>query len=192
MDKAEFIRLAPLYYALAIVLKFARSGGPFTQQSIADDYTIEIEGGSPEDAACLVENSNIWDRAIKWLVERDVLVAFTDPFGPPVYKKGDTFDSQINDLFASTAPFETARASGDPSRWTFQALRRVYEEEIRLGVRPSDFEEPDREWAPLPLDRDQPALQTAIACLDQTITEVEQSNGYASEYPEERNFVLVS
>jgi hypothetical protein len=28
MDKAEFIKLAPRYYALAILLKFEISGGP--------------------------------------------------------------------------------------------------------------------------------------------------------------------
>ena len=49
---------------------------------------------------------------------------------------------------------------------------------------------PDREWAPLPLERESKSLQEAIASLEKTISEVEQNNGYAVEYPEERGYVL--
>jgi hypothetical protein len=138
----------------------------------------------------LVDDFTIWNRAIDWLVESDMISAFTDPFGPPVYLKGDTFDSRWNDLCRSQSPFENAEASGDPGRWTYQALDSAYREYIKLGIRSSDFDDPERDWAPIPLERNNEALQTAIVALDKTITEVEQSNGYASEHAEERNFVL--
>jgi hypothetical protein len=190
MDKAEFIKLAPKYYALAIGLRVSKHSGPQTRQSVMNEYMVREEGGTSEDVYCLVDDFTIWNRAIDWLTENDMISAFTDPFGPPVYMKGDTFDSQWNDLCRSERPFENAQASGDPARWTYQALSAVYREYINLGIRSSDFEDPEREWSPIPLDRHDEALQTAIVSLDKTITEVEQSNGYASEHAEERNFVL--
>jgi hypothetical protein len=190
MEKADFIKLAPKYYALAIALRFAKLGSAQTRQSIMNEYMVHEEDGPSEDSLCLVDDFAIWNSAIDWLVARGMIGAFTDPFGPPVYVKGDTFDSQWNDLCRTEAPFENAEFSGDARQWTFQALDSVYREYIRLGIRPSDFEEPNREWSPIPLDLNNEALQAAIASLDKTITAVEQSNGYASEHAEERNFVL--
>jgi hypothetical protein len=66
----------------------------------------------------------------------------------------------------------------------------VYREYTRLGILPSDFESPERDWQPIPLDRQDEALQAAIISLDKTIKEIEQSNGYASEHAEERNFSI--
>jgi hypothetical protein len=190
MDKAEFIKLAPKYYALAIGLRFTKNDGPQTRQSIMIEYMAHEEGAPPEEAYSLVDDFTIWNRAIDWLVESNLISAFTDPFGPPVYLKDDTFDSRWNDLCRDQSPFQNANASGDAGRWTYQALDSVYREYIKLGIRSSDFENPEREWAPIPLDRNSEALQAAVVSLDETITQVEQSNGYASEYPEERNFVL--
>jgi hypothetical protein len=190
MDKADFIKLAPKYYALAIALRFTKFDSPLTRRSMVKEYMIHDEDGPSEQSYCLIDDFAIWNLAIAWLVERDMINAFTDPFGPPVYIKSGTFDSQWNDLCAQDSPFENAQASGDPGGWTFQALDSVYQEYIRLGIRPSDFEDPERDWAPIPIEQNNEDLQTAIAALDRTITEVEQSNGYASEHAEERNFVL--
>jgi hypothetical protein len=187
MDKAEFVKLAPQYYALAIALAFANKGDELTRQSLMNEYIVHEED---EDPYCLLDDFTIWNQAIAWLTERDMIFAFTDPFGPAVYNKGDIFDSQWNDLCRSERPFENARRSGNPATWTREALIAVYREYIRLGIRSSDFENPEREWQPIPLDRHDEALQAAIVSLNKTITEVEQSNGYASEYPEERDFVL--
>jgi hypothetical protein len=185
MDKAEFIRLAPKYYALAILLQLVK-GKPVTYQSIAEEYTVK----SDDEDEFLLQNGNLWAIATDWLMEKELVVAFSDPFGPPVYTQTDTFDSRFNDLFNSEMPFQNAQASGDSRRWAFQALRRVYEEEIRLSIRSSDFDDPESEWKPIPLEPSNLALQNAVISLDKTIVEIEQSNGYASEHPEERNFVL--
>lgn len=190
MDKAEFIKLAPKYYALAIALRFSKHDSAQTRQSIMNEFMVHEEDGPSEGSYCLVDDFPIWNSAIAWLVGRDMISSFTDPFGPPVYIKGDTFDSQWNDLCRTESPFENAAFSGDPGRWTYQALDAVYREYIKLGMRPSDFEEPEREWSPIPLEKDNEALQAAITALDETITAVEQSNGYAIDYAEERNFVL--
>jgi hypothetical protein len=152
-----------------------------------NEYLVQDEGDEPH---CLIDDFATWNQAVAWLVERRMIVAFTDPFGPPIYKKSDTFDSQWSDLCRSERPFENARQSGDERSWTYEALRAVYAEHIRLGIRASDFEDPERDWSPIPIDRNDESLQTAITALDRTIKEVEQSNGYASQYPEERNFVL--
>jgi hypothetical protein len=188
MDKADFVKLAPQYYALAIALAFANKGDELTRQSIMNEYIVHDEDG--DQTYSLVDDFTIWTQAMGWLTDHDMIIAFTDPFGPPVFNKGGTFDSQWNDLCKNERPFQNAHRSGDPVRWTYEALSAVYLEYIRLGIQPSDFENPEREWTPIPLDRNDEALQTAIVSLDKTITEVEQSNGYASEHTEERNFVL--
>jgi hypothetical protein len=187
MDKAEFIKLAPKYYALAIALTFTHKGDALTRQSIMNEYLAQDDG---EESYSLLDDFTLWNQAIAWLIDREMIFAFTDPFGPPVLNKGGTFDSQWNDLCRNERPFENADRSGNPAQWTHEALSAVYREYIRLGVRPSDFENPEREWEPIPLDRNDEALQATIISLDKTITEVEQSNGYASEHTEERNFVL--
>jgi hypothetical protein len=188
MDKAGFIKLAPKYYALAIALTFTHKGDALTRQSIMNEFIVHEEAG--DDPYSLLDDFTVWNLAIAWLVDREMIVSFTDPFGPPIYSKGDIFESQWNDLCRAERPFENAQRSGGAVRWTHEALGAVYREYMRLGIRASDFENPEREWEPIPLDRNDEALQTAIVSLDKTITEVEQSNGYASEHSEERNFVL--
>lgn len=190
MDKAEFIKKAPLYYALAILHQFQRTGGPLTKRSVRSEFSIQIEGGTPEDVICLLDNEQLWELAVDWLVAHNVIVSFKDPFGPPVLKRSDTFESEVNDIVRSLSPFQTAEESGDMRSWTFEALERVEDERRKLGITAEDFNEPEREWAPLPLDRENEKLQAAITSLDKTIRDVEQSNGYASEHSEERNFVL--
>jgi hypothetical protein len=51
-------------------------------------------------------------------------------------------------------------------------------------------DEPVDEWAPIPIERSDAALQHAIVTLDDTIKQVEESNGYAAEHAEERRYVL--
>jgi hypothetical protein len=190
MDKAEFIEKAPLYYALAILLQFRTSGRSLTRRAISNEYYVQVEGGSQDDITGLVDDDNLWDLAVKWLEISNAVVAYRDPFGPPVLTQSDTFESEVTDIFASVSPFRTAEESGDARNWTFQALQRVESERVRLGIGPADFIDPERDWAPLPVERENESLKKAIVALDETITQVEQSNGYASEHPEERNFVL--
>ncbi len=52
-----------------------------------------------------------------------------------------------------------------------------------LGVTPEDWANPDSEWEPLPLDRESEELEVAIREVDNSIREIEQSNGYAAQLP---------
>src|SRR4051812_24599460 len=119
MDKSEFIKLAPQYYALAIGLSFEYKGSPLTRQSIMNEYLFHDDEG--DDPYSLVDDFSIWNLAIDWLRQRDMIVVYTDPFGPPIYNKSSTFDSQWNDLCRNDRPFENARQSGDEVRWTREA-----------------------------------------------------------------------
>jgi hypothetical protein len=55
---------------------------------------------------------------------------------------------------------------------------------LRISIIPHD------EWEPLPLERDDPLLQKTVDAVDDTIEKVRSDNGYASNRPEEREYVL--
>lgn len=59
-----------------------------------------------------------------------------------------------------------------------------------MEITEEDIKVPDQDWAPLPLDRDEPRLQAVTEILDQTIEAVRSDNGYASNVPEERDLIL--
>jgi hypothetical protein len=190
MDKSEFLEKAPLYYALAIGLCFASGANAQTRHAIRDEYTLQSDPDDPDTQVCLVDVDVIWDRAIAWLTARGFIESLTDPFGPPIYVRNDTFGQRWHELSTTLAPFRNAAASEAARGWTISALSSVDREYRLLEISQQDFETPEREWEPIPLDENNPALQKAIDDLDKTIADVEQSNGYATQYPEERNFVL--
>lgn len=59
-----------------------------------------------------------------------------------------------------------------------------------VGIQATDFDQPDREWEPIPLDLSEPELKVAIQAVDEVIELVRADNGYAATIPEERAFVL--
>ena len=81
--------------------------------------------------------------------------------------------------------------AGDQDHWVREALRRLDREYARQDLQPSDFDvPPEREWEPLPLDRNDPDLQSTIEKIDETVEQVRRDNGYAAHLPEERTYVL--
>jgi hypothetical protein len=108
MDKAEFVELAPQYYALAIALAFASKGGELTRQSIMNEYIVHEEDG---DTYFLLDDFTIWNQAIAWLVDRDMILAFTDPFGPPVYNKGDISTANLTICVQAIVPLQMRDAA---------------------------------------------------------------------------------
>ena len=83
------------------------------------------------------------------------------------------------DLLAIFQRYGTLGDKGKRS-WLNDALDQVAKERERLEVQDSDFDEPDYEWRPIPLDRDEPELQTAIRAVDEIVESVRTDNGYAA------------
>jgi hypothetical protein len=188
MDKAEFIEKAPGYYALAIAVALKTSGSAVTRGTIESLYMLD--GGNFPDT-CLVGNDDLWKRAVALLIDRNMIGIFHDTFGPPIYHQTADTEAAWGALREDPKlPFKNYQILGDHHDWLLGALTNVQHAYDSLEISSSDFDTSDREWEPIPLETTNKSLQIAIASLDKTITEVEQSNGYASEHSEERNFVL--
>jgi len=68
-------------------------------------------------------------------------------------------------------------------------MNKIYNE---LSVTEAELENPEDEWQPIPLEPSDPNVKKAIDAVEETVKQVEQSNGYNAQYPEERKYVLDS
>lgn len=189
MDKADFIKLAPAYYELAVLALIWKNGGHLSEHSFRKEYELVRDGY--HEAETLLGSNALLRQALRALEAKNVLAALEDPFGPTLYVRADGINEYIEELEANvSSPFHKSSRAPDRTEWIFNALIKLDETHSALAVTEAELEKPDDEWAPIPLDRSNPALTTAIEAVDETIKQVQQSNGYAADYPEERNFVL--
>jgi hypothetical protein len=189
MDKAEYIELAPTYYALAIAAVLLNKSGPMTEYKIRSEYPAD-DDGSP-DPGTLLDRILVWQRAISWLEARKMISVRFDRFGPPIYFKAEDFTEKFDDLAGDDdLPFSAYHAAGRSSDWLIPALHGVDNAYDNLAIKAEDFENPDAEWAPLPIERSDPDVEKAISSLQSVIDEVRADNEYASKLPQERDFVL--
>lgn len=192
MDKADFIRLAPDYYKLAVVLVLREERGYVPSFSLKSKYyERHPDSTDPDDGYSLLENDALLQLAIDTLVKEQVIDALLDPFGPSQFRAGEGLGTYIDENLAdASSPLHKAEASGDAERWLRAALERLNKIGAELEVTADDWQQPEAEWEPIPIERDNEAFLRAEAAVDHAIKEVEQNNGYASAHPEERNFVL--
>lgn len=189
MDKKEYTERAPGYYALAIAAVLEKSPGPMTEYKIRAHYPRE-DDGDPEPGS-LLDRTLLWQRAIVWLEARDMISVKYDRFGPPIYFKGAEFSEKFDELTVDEdLPFSPYNAAGRTDDWLVPALYGVDNAYENLGIKPEDFDNPDAEWAPLEIERDDPEVEKAIKSLQAVIEEVRADNGYAAQLPQERDFVL--
>jgi hypothetical protein len=132
---------------------------------------------------------------VAWLVQEGIINVVSDPFGPSIISQSESFSDRWKDLSKNEdfplfkyikIPFD------DGNTWLHVALKNLDAEYRRLGIRDQDFDEPDKEWEPLPLERDDPQLQKAILTIDEALEKVRSDNGYAANLPEERQYVIDS
>jgi hypothetical protein len=195
MDKKRFLELAPYYYAIAIVehLQSPRTlSGAVSRSTILRHFTtFPDEGGFPGEQYCYLEKAILFDRAISLLLEWQMIRIIPDDFGPPIYMPAENLGALWDELGqARDLPFFRYNLIPDRENWLRSALESVNKQFNQLGIEAEDFEKPDREWEPLPLDRDDQTLREAIIKLDDAIEQVRVDNGYAVTVPEERNYVL--
>jgi hypothetical protein len=194
MDKSRFIQLAPLYYALAVATCIKRKawGRAISLNGIVAEFTDASEAVDG-NGLCYLENEILLARAIKWLRENNLVEVIDDDFGSSIFAHSSNWDEKIGDLAADRElPFFKYQSISDSESWLRSALLGVNETFYELKIQTEDFDNPDQEWTPIPLDRTDPALQKAIAALDETVELVRSDNGYNANVPEERNFVVSS
>lgn len=188
MDKADFIRVAPKYYMLAIIREMQKSYGYLSETAMRESYTYN---DPDSDDYCYIPNTHLLKAALDDLVSAGAIEIIEDDFGPALYRKTDQFEEAVEALESDLdGPFYKCKISPDGETWVRSALSKVNDVSTELDITVEDFKRPDREWEPIPLDHDNASLKAAIASLDKVTQQIEQSNGYASAHPEERNFVL--
>jgi hypothetical protein len=192
MDKAEFVARAPVYYALAISVALERSTGPMPEFKIRGKFP-HVDDSHPidQDQGSLIERWMIWERAVAWLLARNMIKVKNDPFGPPLFSQGPDFAEQWNKLIQDDdLPFSTYEAAGKSDDWLIPALYSLENHFINLEMKAEDFDNPDAEWAPIKIDAEDPTVKKAVSSLENIIEEVRSDNGYSAAYPQERDYVL--
>jgi hypothetical protein len=176
MERDRLIELAPQYYTIAICAYFERN-------DVASSNTIW--------ATTNARNSPVFWRALELLVERKMLTAVKDDFGPTIYQRTASFAKDWDEL-QKQPDTAYSRYALDPlgGQWINTAMEAVNKALEEHKIKAEDLTKPDAEWEPLPLDRQSPKLEKATKQLDETIAVVESDNGYAATLPEERAYVV--
>jgi hypothetical protein len=215
MDKAEFIKSAPMYYALAIAVAFmsVSNDGYLSEQSIKNEYSAEDGDG---DHFNYLATDPLFIEGIAILAKSQIIEIVPDRFGPPLFKRDAAFDDNFIKLCQDTSSpfFKYSRLGRGGRLWLSGALLSVNHAYLSLGIKPGDFKDPllqlealfldnldetqeqiplessDQDWEPLPLDRTDEKLQAAIERLDETVEQLRSDNGYAATHPEEKSYVL--
>jgi hypothetical protein len=191
VDKTEFLRLAHLYYAIAIIHRFQQDYRPLTLTEIEHAYTNDTLFGTEFS---YFPRANLMVRAVNFLVLQGAVNIIPDPFAPQILVQSKDYHDVFRKLTGDTySPFYNYSLTNNSDHWIKEALINVERQYVTLGIQESDFDVPaDQQWEPLALERDDPQLDTAIRRIDETIEQVRGDNGYAATVPEERSFVLES
>ncbi len=193
ISKKEFLRIAPIFYALAIAAYFKTVSSSAYRDEFFNHY-FEPERWSddgPEADYQYLAKPILFDEAMKWLLGENMVEILADPFGPTVYKSSDQFDQQWQQLLRQNdLPFAKYEKLSSPMVWLKPALRNLNDTFEKLGIDREDFETSEEDWEPLPLEQANPKLIAAVQAIEKTISEVRANNGYAATVPQERDYVL--
>lgn len=188
MDKADFIRIAPQYYELAVLVAVWTKDGHLSEDSFRSAYEVDHDGN---DAETLLSSEAMLASALRSLIAKNVIEVLEDPFGPALYTRAGGISQYIEKAEADrTSPFHKSSRAPHREAWIFNALAKLARMYRDLDIKEADFANPDEEWEPIALDRNSGVLAKTIEAVDQTKRLVEESNGYNSQHPEERKYVL--
>lgn len=186
MSKSEFIRRAPLYYALAIAVA-VRTGDGQTRETVRRYYAP-----NGDELIFYLDRDVLLDEAIV-IAHRLGLIEVTQPdFGSPIINRSASYWEAWRNAKTPGSPFEYFDKAGDGGHsWLREAIDSISTRFGELIITKNDFKTEDQDWEPIPLDRrSDDKLKEALRTVDATIEEVRADNGYAATAPEERNYVL--
>lgn len=181
MSKIDFVKKAPIYYALAIASTMSRATAMLTRSDIDNDW----------DKQTLVMSHNaVWNAATQLLEADGVIEVVRDEFGPNLYRGTLNTSKWLH----TTAPEQydaAAKFKNSGRGWLRPALDEVNSRYYSLSMGDDDFNlVEESEWQPLPIDRNDERFQTAERAIDEAIQSIEGDNGYAVHAAEERSYVL--
>jgi hypothetical protein len=190
MDKDTFVKIAPDYYATAILAYLYRMTRPVSREELSKEYSIPGNMEDPDGWFYFTKN-RIFEAAVEILLEHEIINIIRNPFGPPIISPRRDFYTKVEVIAKDRSfPFYKYRLTDGGEIWLREALQSLDRTYSDLQISATDFDAPDREWEPLPLERDDPLLQKTIDAVDETIEKVRADNGYAAHLAEEREYVL--
>jgi len=193
MDKKKFLENAPLYYALAIMTLFKTNGGRAASESEVSVCFIESdESSGPDEFYNYLEEPLLLAKALEWLQNNEVIEFLEDDFGPNIYKPTDIYSDKIEFLVRNIDVFNKYYSIANSTDWLKIAISNVNKTYNTLKITEEDLRVPDRDWEPLPLERDSDEIQNAIRSVDAAVEAIQADNGYCAKMPEERDYVLTS
>jgi hypothetical protein len=193
VEKDQFIEVAPRYYALAVISEFGREFTTTTRRQIIEYFSEQGDSSDPEDLRYRVKDGRLLERALSLLQEEGLIIVEVDHFGPELISPTDNFHVAWNLVSSTNGIYSRYERIGRTKRaWLLEALDNLAIQERRLGVQDSDYDVPDADWTPLPIERDLPEVQAVIEAIDEASDKIKADNGYSATKPEERNYVLDS
>jgi hypothetical protein len=179
MDRSRLVQLAPQYYMIPICDYLSKSDA-----LVSSSELLTLDG---------MINVPTFHAALSDLVKQQLLFVIWDDFGPNIYVKTDKFDEKCEELQRQLGtPFYKWSILTDRDMWLNSALANLNKVLGAENIDQRDFENPEAEWEPLPVERSNEKLQAATRKLDETIEAIEADNGYNANYPEEKALVVDS
>jgi hypothetical protein len=180
MERSRLIEIAPSYYEIAICNFF-------------DDGRNEVASANTVWGTTGVKNTAVFWHVLGILVAKKMLNVILDDFGPPIYTRGDRFNSEWEALKKQEGtPYYKFGLDPQRASWIASAIEAVNKALQEQKIKPDDFKNPNAEWEPLPVERSDANLQKVTLQLDKTVAAVDADNGYNATLPEEKAFVVES
>jgi len=164
MDKPEFLRQAPKYYALAVIAYIDMYERAASEVDLRQHYH-EVMNDDP-DGYYYLSRSDIFAVAARWLRDRGLIEIVEDPFAPLIILPSSSFRDELEKLSSDRGfPLYNYLLVRKSEAWLRSALHQIENEYRKLRIRPEDFDDLDREWEPLPIEHDDPTLKRTIEIL---------------------------
>lgn len=178
IDRSRLIALAPKYYTCALCVFF------FRENNDAASYnTLKNISG--------VSHGPTFSESLNYLEKNGLITKILDDFGPPIYLRSDKFSEIWQEMREEQGtPYYKWDIDPQGNSWLSAALIEVNKALEEQNITEEDFSSPDLEWQPIPIDRPDQKLDSAIEAIDQAITEIKQDNGYSANVPGERDLVI--
>lgn len=182
MDKRQFIKRAPEYYALGLAVVLKETEG---KAQTLEDLSKQVANVLSFEPLALA--------GMKILADAGVVEVIPDDFAPTTYVASEELADWMEEG-GNSSLFVKFERTGNSRVWLLAALRSVNDEYLKLEITRDDFDPAieDKEWEPIPLDRSDEKLKVAITKIDEAIQVIEGDNGYAANVPGEREYVVSS
>jgi hypothetical protein len=137
----EFVREAPVFYALAIAIGLSKGGDIVSKSEIRRNFTLFADDNDPDGGISLLASEPLWDLAVEWLTERGMVQVKRLAFGPAMYSRGGKFSERWHDLTSVNdgSVFGTYGTIRDGNSWLHEALNEVMSEGEKLKPTARDF-----------------------------------------------------